>query len=270
MQVRLRLSTIGRLVELTKKLIDMGCPVIYEAAFQCHGVLAAIDILLKKEDGWYGYEVKSSTQVHDINITDAALQYWVMSESGVEMKDMSIIHINNEYERNGEIEIHRLFKKESVYPLVLALQDEIGRQVEELKKAAASEVCPEILIGQRCTDPYTCDFKEYCWKDVPEGSILDFGYYHKKAERFRQYHSGVKMITDVKGWEQFKPPYNYIAEAHLNKGIYLDPEPVKQFLCSIQHPIGFLDFETVRFAIPPFDKVSAVRSGTLSILASHN
>jgi predicted RecB family nuclease len=100
-------------LELTQQLIAEGRQVIYEAAFQFDGVLSALDILVKKEDGYYGYEIKSTTSIHDINITDAAMQYWVMKNCGVELKDISIIHINKEYEREGEIELQKLFKTES-------------------------------------------------------------------------------------------------------------------------------------------------------------
>jgi hypothetical protein len=92
-------------IELTQRLIAEDQPVIYEAAFQYEGVLAALDILVKKDDGWYGYEVKSTTSVKDINVTDAALQYWVMAGSGIELKDISIVHLETDYERNGEIEV---------------------------------------------------------------------------------------------------------------------------------------------------------------------
>jgi hypothetical protein len=237
-------------IELTKKLIAEGKQVIYEAAFQYDGVLAALDILVKVEDGWHAYEVKSSTKVHDINITDAALQFLVMTKCGIDLKDMSVIHIDNEYERNGEIEPAKLFKTESVYYLVVALQDEIARQVKELKKVAARKSCPSVLIGKQCSNPYTCDFKAFCWKDVPDQSILDFGYYHKTEERFKQYHAGVTKIVSVPNWNQLRPPYNYVVESHINRGVYLDPEPVKEFLDGMIYPIHFLDFETVRFAVP--------------------
>jgi hypothetical protein len=238
-------------LELTQQLIAEGRQVIYEAAFQFDGVLSALDILVKIEDGYYGYEIKSTTSIHDINITDAAMQYWVMKHCGVELKDISIIHINKEYERDGEIELQKLFKTESVYYLVLALQDEIAESVHALKKETTSSTCPEIRIGKQCTEPYTCVFKDYCWKDIPDASILDFRGFGKE-ERFEQYHKGVKLISDVKDWQQLKPPYNYVVESHINKGVYLDTPPLKKFMDGMVYPLHFLDFETVRFAIPKY------------------
>lgn len=243
-------------IEATRKAISEGKQVIYEAAFQHNGVLAALDILVKKEEDWYGYEVKSSIKVHDINVTDAALQFWVMHGCGIELKDISIVHINNEYELDGEIQPEKLFKIESIYYLVVALQDEITERVEELKKIATGKTCPEILIGKQCSEPYSCEFKAYCWKEVPDESILDFGYYRKIEERFKQYHAGVTKIVSIPDWQKLKPPYNHVVESHINRGVYLDAPPLIDFLKGLTYPIHFLDFETVRFAIPKFQRTT--------------
>ena len=158
-------------IALTQKSIAEDQPVIYEAAFQHDGIFAALDILVKRGDDWYGYEVKSSTKVHDINVTDAALQYWVMAGSGIELKDISIVHLDTDYERHGEIEAQKLFKTESVLYLVQALQDEITEQVAELKKVAERKTAPKVLIGRQCSNPYTCDFKDHCWKRCTSGGV---------------------------------------------------------------------------------------------------
>ena len=132
-----------RSLELTQKLIAEGRQVIYEAAFQQEEVLAALDILVWN-DGWHAYEVKSSTKVHDINLTDAALQYWVMEKSGLKLDSISIIHLNSDYERRDDLDVEKLFKIESVTYLVQALQDEITEQVARLKKVSSRKTVPAI------------------------------------------------------------------------------------------------------------------------------
>jgi hypothetical protein len=244
-------------LELTAKLISEGRRVIFEAAFQHDGVVAVLDILVKKDDGWYGYEVKASTKVNDINVTDAALQYWVMTGAGIELKDISIVHINNQYERNGAIEAGKLFTIESVLIFVKALQDEITQQVTELKTVSALESCPVVLIGKQCNSLYPCDFTEHCWKEaeVPDESILDFTQY-RLDKRFELFHAGTKKIADITDWRNLKPPYNYVVETHRNSGFYLDPDPLKEFMSNLDYPLLFMDFETVSFALPPFDRAS--------------
>ena len=59
----------------TQDFISKGESIIYEATFQYNNVLAALDILVKDEEGWKAYEVKSSTKVSETYIKDAAILY---------------------------------------------------------------------------------------------------------------------------------------------------------------------------------------------------
>ena len=100
---------------LTQKLINEGATIIYEAAFAYDGVYAAVDILVKETQGWKAYEVKSSTEVKPVNIQDAAIQTYIMTNAGIDLQDISIVHINNQYVKNGAIDVQELFTKVSVW-----------------------------------------------------------------------------------------------------------------------------------------------------------
>ena len=63
----------------------------------------------RDQDGWKAYEVKSSTKVSDTYIKDASIQYYTITNSGIYLKDISIVYINNQYIKNGEIDINELF-----------------------------------------------------------------------------------------------------------------------------------------------------------------
>jgi hypothetical protein len=65
-------------VERTKELIAAGQEVIYEAAFIFDDVLVALDILVKNNNKWYAYEVKSSLKISAAYVLDASLQYYVI------------------------------------------------------------------------------------------------------------------------------------------------------------------------------------------------
>ncbi len=119
--------------QMTANWVASGASVIYEAAFMHNGVMAALDILVRKKGRWYGYEVKSSTEIKDYQVQDAAVQYYVIQGAGVELQDFSIIHINNAYTREGELDLDQLFTIQSVKKEILALQEEIPAQVEPLK-----------------------------------------------------------------------------------------------------------------------------------------
>ena len=113
----------------TQRYIKEGHTVIYEAAFIFEGVLAAVDILVKTNDEWIAYEVKSSTSVKEPYITDTALQYHVITKSGVPLKDIFVVYINNEYVRVGDLQIEKLFAMQSVLTDVIGMQNIITTKI---------------------------------------------------------------------------------------------------------------------------------------------
>ncbi|MEE9448784.1 MAG: DUF2779 domain-containing protein, partial [Ignavibacteriaceae bacterium] len=113
----------------TGELISIKTKAIYEAAFQFNEVLVINDIIVRDGSKWNAYEVKSSTSISETYLNDAALQYYILSNSGIEINDFSIIHINNQYTRQGELDINELFTIESVLEYILPMQDSIKENV---------------------------------------------------------------------------------------------------------------------------------------------
>ena len=126
----------------TRDFISQSETIIYEATFLYNDVLAALDILVKDQDGWKAYEVKSSTKVSDTYIKDAAIQYYTITNSGIDLKDISIVYINNQYVKNGEIDINELFTIESVLDKVLEYLPQIPNEVKRLKNVIESPDIP--------------------------------------------------------------------------------------------------------------------------------
>jgi hypothetical protein len=144
--------------------------VIYEACFQYEGALCAIDILVRKDDLWYAFEVKGTNGVKPQHITDAAFQYYVMTKSGLPMGDISIVHFNRDYVRHGELDIQTLFTATSILDKVIEQQSAVESNISSLMDMVSAKVEPVIEVGPHCDNPYECPFKEYCWKDVVEPS----------------------------------------------------------------------------------------------------
>ena len=166
----------------TLKFISQGESIIYEATFQYNNVLAALDILVKDEEGWKAFEVKSSTKVSETYIKDAAIQYYTITNSGVDLKDISIVHINNQYTKDGELDIHQLFTIESVYDQVLEFLPQIPNEVRRLKNVIESPEVPNVDIGNHCSEPYDCDFKGTCWKHIPDYSVFNISRLKQRQE----------------------------------------------------------------------------------------
>ena len=237
----------------TKAFIEAGETIIYEATFQYNGVLAALDILVKDAGGWKAYEVKSATSVSETYINDAAIQYYAIVNSGIDLKDISIVYINNQYEKQGAIDIQELFTIESVYDRVQDVLPKIPNQVERFKEVIAKDTVPEINIGLQCSKPYNCDFKEHCWSHIPDYSIFDIANLWT-SKKFELYKSGVTTFEQI-DLQSTSLNENQLLQvtSELNNTSFIDRPKIKKFVDGLQYPLYFLDFETIGPAVPIYN-----------------
>ena len=239
-------------VKKTFDFINQGETTIYEATFIYNNVLAALDILVKKEDGWHAYEVKSSTRISSTYLNDAAIQYYTIINSGINLKDISIIYINKNYLMNENIDVSQLFNIQSVYDKVLKLNDRIPKDVNRFKKVLMSSKAPNVDIGTHCSKPYECDFKGVCWNHIPDYSIFDISRLSTK-KKFDLYKKGIVKIDQV---DINKTPLNsdqlIQVQSDLNNKTYIEPKKIKKFIKDLKYPLFYLDFETISSAIPMY------------------
>lgn len=235
---------------LTKQAIAEGKEIIYEAAFEYDGLLCFADLLVKKGNQWLIFEVKSSTSVKDYHINDAAFQYYVISNN-IPVQDAFIVYLNNQYVRNGEIDIKQLFVMDSVLEKAINLQDEIKLNTKQFKKLTLAKIIPDIKLGKQCDDPFACDFKGYCWKNIPEYSV--FNIQNMRGKQYDLYNSGIAEIKEIPKDFPLNEKQMIEVDSFLNNTDYLNKSTLKDFLERISYPIYFLDFETYMSAIPEFD-----------------
>jgi hypothetical protein len=113
----------AKAVEQTRKLIAEGHRgPIYEAAFLHDEVLVLADVVIVSDQGLRVIEVKSSTEVKDINVFDCAIQYWVMSESGYNPHDIALAHVDTSFVYQGDGDYKGLLKEVSIHGAVANLQ----------------------------------------------------------------------------------------------------------------------------------------------------
>ena len=98
----------------TRNAMERGEKIIYEAAFASSGLSAAIDILVKENGKWYGYEVKSSTSISETYLLDASFQYFVIKAAGINLQNIFIIHLDSGYIRKNCLDLKKLFIVQSI------------------------------------------------------------------------------------------------------------------------------------------------------------
>lgn len=236
-------------LEETQRAISNRNQTIYEASFSYDNIFVKNDLLHKGKKGWKLYEVKGSTEIKDVYLDDIALQYYVVKGSGLPLEKAFVVYINNEYVRKGAIEPERLFIIEDVTKKILEKQEWVKEEVGRLRQMLACKQ-PDTAIGQQCEDPYPCDFIGHCWKHVPEDSVFDLR--GRGTNLFELYNQGYIDLKQVPG-ELLSHGQRFQLEAFLNQSEIFDPEAIKEFLNTRWFPLYFLDFETIQFAIPPFD-----------------
>lgn len=201
-------------VNNTKKLLK-HYDVIYEAPFEANGLICAVDMLVKKQGKYYAYEVKGTNGVKPTHIADAAFQYYVLTQSGIDVAAFSIVHFNRDYVRVGEVDVKQLFTTSNITQQVIAMQTEIAMQAAQLKILLQNKVEPDILMGKQCNNPYPCNFQNYCTALMPE------------AEEEPEYIPSSEIV--------------------------LQKSAVKSWFKQLKYPLYYLDFETVMYGVPEFD-----------------
>ncbi|WP_245534719.1 DUF2779 domain-containing protein [Treponema primitia] len=242
------------MIDDTKKLLEQKTKVITEASFSYEGNFCSVDILHLVKDSFEIIEVKSSTGINPIYYDDMAFQYYVLSGCGLKVKKISLMHINNQYIRQGKLDLKKLFTVEDCTNEVLAKQKDIGNQIAALKKTAEQKEEPDIDIGPHCSDPYECGYSGYCWKHIPEQSIFSIARLAGKT-KFDYYNQGIISFDDVlKNNISLSEKQQRQVESEARS---LDPtinkKEIKSFLKTLTFPLYFLDFETFMPALPPFD-----------------
>ncbi len=235
---------------------------IYEAGFMIDDLFSRGDILLPVgEDEWDIIEVKSATRVKDVNIHDVSFQKYTYKKAGLKIRNCVLMHINNQYIKNEEIEPKGLFVQTGINDKVLEYSEGIQERISDMQKNLNSDE-PKFKIGTYCSDPYDCPLMDECWKDVPPANVFEFyRMFNKKC--FELHDRGIVCLNEVP--EDIKLNNKQKIQRRLamtskethskenNGKKYIDKQEIKKFLGNLQYPIYYLDFETINPAIPKFD-----------------
>lgn len=237
----------------TEKLIKAENPIIYEAGFNYENLLNFIDILAKRDGKWYAYEVKASTSVKEVYLWDTAFQYYVITSSGIELDDISVVYLNNQYIKDGEIDFHQLFIIESVKNKIMQLIPMVKEYIEQMKLMLEANTFPYIGIGPQCYKPYDCSFTGFCWKNVPEYSVFDISRLSSE-KKFQLYENGIFNVSDVPNNFDLNANQQQQVQAEKSGNSTINKDEINSFVSNLNYPLYFLDFESFQPAVPMFDQ----------------
>lgn len=233
----------------TKNLLNEKKP-LFEPGFLCENIFSRADIIVPVGDKWDIIEVKSSTEVKDINVQDVSFQKYCYEKFGLKIRKCFLMHINNEYIRKGDINPANLFKKTDITKEVEESMEGIKDRISEAFKII-SDKKPENSIGPHCKNPYTCQLFDECWGFLPKNSVFDL--YRGGKKSFKLFEEGIMHIKDIPDRFKLTDHQDIQRSCERSGKIHIHKESIKHFLKELKYPLYFLDFETYNTAIPLYD-----------------
>jgi hypothetical protein len=259
-----RLHAGGRLVEedhlhheeavktTLRAMADERIHSIFEAGFDHDGVRVRVDILQRlMNNRWNLIEVKSSTSVKNEHIPDVGIQYHVLKGSGLEINQVFLIHLNNQYVYDGErLDLKHLFSVSDLTENAMSHEEGVPQRLAGLKEMLSRPGPPEVIPSRKCNTPYKCEFWEHCTRDVPEHPVWELlGIPQSKLDELSA--MGIMDIRDIPGSFPLSEIQDRIRTCVKEDRTFVDPD-LKRELEDVRYPAHFLDFETVGQAIPSY------------------
>ncbi len=228
---------------------------LFEAGFihkngKCY---ARADILAPAGSGrWDIIEVKSSTGVKDYHLEDISFQKYCYESFGIRISKCYLLHINNEYVRDGKIDPKEFFAKSDVTEYIEQLMPDVPKKVKAIFDIISLKKCPEFKRGEVYHDDSSgIHDDDRFWKEHPETDILDLYMGGQKA--IGLFNQGVFRMKDIPEDFKLSDKQKIQQQAHISKKPYVNGKEISAFMKSLEYPLYFLDFETYSTAIPLYN-----------------
>lgn len=255
----------------TQNAITSAHSVYFQPSFSTNkAIFARIDILERLADGtWHIYEVKSSTSIKKDRkhrqIEDACFQKYVLSECGYVVSKVSIIHLNKEYIKQGDIVPNELLEITEVSDEVDSIYSSVVNQIN----AASNFINKEVINETVCSCIYKtrsnhCDAFNYFNTTIPEYSIYEIGRISAKKIGLlvdnEQY-----AITDISKDFELNVNQQTQVESVIQEQPIINIPNIKREIEKLKFPLHFIDYETYTSAIPSLDGLSPHKHLTFQV-----
>ena len=240
-------------VEDTQRLLnEQPDTPIFEATFEAQGVLVRVDILKPCREGYELIEVKSSASVKGHHYEDSAVQTWVLECAGIPVKAIYLCHIDKQFVYPGNGDYRGLFHYENITQKVRELSREVPQWVQHYKDMLDGGE-PEIATGPQCTDPYDCPLIDYCRGEETEYPLRHLPYISRQRDALTA--EGIADIRDIPEGRLSSATQERVRRVTITGKPELSPEAFAE-IGKYDYPRYYLDFETIRFAIPIWEGTS--------------
>ena len=235
-------------IEKTKNLLE-NKKTIFEAGIISNNLYARADIIKPIEDKWDIIEVKSSTKIKPEHIEDVAFQKYVYKKSGLSIRKCFIIHINKNYSKKGDINLNDLFLKTDITEEVNKIKN-VEENIEEMFEVIRNKTPPETKIYENCKNGLECLIPE-CYNFLPKNNVYELYRGKKLAEELCK--KRIFSMKDIPEGTKLTKNQKIQKLCIEKEKDFVNEKEIKNFISKLEHPIHYVDFETVGTAIPIYE-----------------
>lgn len=238
----------------TTKALANGAKTIFQGRFEFGQLTFICDIVNVVGDKLVDLiEIKSSTEAKDEHEYDLAFQLVVLEGCGYSVRNISVIHINKEYVREGEVDPKALTKISDITESVKAKREYTKEQLKEVEKVVNADKCPSIspsLAGLGSISE---------WLKIYRGLVAlePMNIYDLCAVNIQTAGAleklGIKQIVDIPA--DFKLSSKQSLQVRVTKldRPIINKEKIKVFMDAFVFPLYFFDYETLSSIVPYFN-----------------
>ncbi len=242
------------LPQRTKRAIDNGTTTLFQARFEHGSITCICDVVNIVADNTIDlYEIKSSTKAKPDHEWDLAFQMVVLEDCGYKVNKIYVIHVNNEYVKQGEIDYKQLCTISNITETVKEKRQETKQNIQKALKIIQSPIIPDISPSLAKGESY----KE--WLEIYKNlvtvdpySIYDLaranGEIIGKLEELK-----IKRLIDINDSFPLSQKQRLQIQSLKTDTPIINKVQIKNFLDKLTFPVYFLDYETLASIIPAFD-----------------
>jgi hypothetical protein len=247
--------------QITQQHLAAGIQTLFQPIFEQDGFLAEVDVLeLNSKTGNYSiWEIKSSTKPKEEHLYDIAFQTLLLRRSGLTIERVSVIHLNPDYVRLGNLDLENLFASADSTAKV----NEIAETVAQEMEAARAYLLSGIEPSGSCSCIYRgrsrhCATFGYSNPHVPAYSVHDIARIGSSPKKLKKMiDAGVFTLDKVPTHIELSDIQKGQICAYSTGETVIRKEAIADELGKLEFPLHFIDYETHPSAIPLFDHYSA-------------
>ena len=246
--------------ESTARYLATRTATLFQAVFEREQLLAAVDVLEPNGDPreYSIFEIKSSTRAEEEHLYDLTFQVLLLRQSGLSIRQASIIHLNPHYVRQDDLDIHQLFDIVDLTAGVESLAETVIQEIEEAKNYLLKEAEP--------ASPCSCIYKprakhcttfEYSNSNIPRYGVHDIARIGSSPKKLKELvDQGIYTLDQIPGDIKLTDVQKAQLRAYRTGETVLDKQAIRSELENLCYPLHFIDYETFAPAIPPYSEYS--------------